>query len=662
MRSLSLALALAAGLAAADTAPPQTLIPRELLMGDPERANPQISPDGRRLAWLAPDANNVLQVWVKGLAQKDAEAVAFTHDKKRPIRIYGWTPDSQSLLYLQDADGDENFHLYGVELTTKNVRDFTPFEGVRAQFPFIVPRINDSVLVALNLRDRKFFDIYKLSLKTGALELDTQNTGDVKRYLFDSNLTVKGAVASTPEGGTELRVRDVPKGPWRSLIKVGLEENVDLIGFSLDGRSAFVTTSIDADTDRVVLKSLKTGVERALANSTRSDLLDLLWQPNQFNLQAAAFDVDGHKKWQSVDGVKSDFEFLEKLAPGDVSVISRDNSDQMWVVGYDDGTGAKYWLYDRRGHRGAPLFSSRPKLDAYTLSAPKPVSFTARDGTPLNGYLTTPMGQSGAGPMVLLVHGGPWARDQFGFSGLVQLLANRGYSVLQVEFRGSAGYGKRFLNLGNRQWGKTMQDDLTDSVQWAVQQNVADPKKVAIMGTSYGGYATLAGAAFTPELFQAGVDLCGPSNLFTLLATIPPYWATMRASFNKRMGNPDDAADKQLLTEESPLFSVEKIRIPLLIGQGANDPRVKPAEAEQVVAALEKQGLKATYVVYSDEGHGLSRPENRTDFYARAEAFLAQTLGGKFEPLPKDGKVPGSSAHLKVVGKAPDSAKTGARR
>jgi dipeptidyl aminopeptidase/acylaminoacyl peptidase len=266
--------------------------------------------------------------------------------------------------------------------------------------------------------------------------------------------------------------------------------------------------------------------------------------------------------------------------------------------------------------------------------------------------------------MVLLVHGGPWGRDFFGYSGAVQLLANRGYSVLQVEFRGSAGYGKRFLNLGNRQWGKTMQDDLTDAVQWAVEQNVADAKKVAIMGTSYGGYATLAGAAFTPELFQGGVDLCGPSNLFTLLATIPPYWATMRATFNKRIGNPDDKDDQRLLTDASPFFSADKIRIPLLIGQGQNDPRVKVAESEQVVSALEKQGQKATYVLYPDEGHGLSRPENRTDFYARAEQFLAQVLGGKFEPLPKEGRIPGSTAQLKVVGKAaaPESAKSGARR
>ncbi len=654
MKRLALAVVFVFRLAlAADagTSNGSALIPRELLLGDPERTSPQLSPDGRKLSWLAPDAHNVLQVWVKGLMQKDTEAQAVTREKKRPIRSYWWAPDSQQVLYLQDSDGDENFHLFGVDLASKNVRDYTPFDGVRAHATLSVPRITDAVLVPLNLRDRRYFDVYRLSLRTGALELDTQNPGDVDRFLIDSNLQVRGAVATLPDGGNELRVRDGAKLPWRSLIRAGVEENIDFFGFSLDGRSAFVTTSIDSDTERVVLKSLKTGVERPLANSPRSDVLDALWQPSQFSLQAVAFDVDGRKKWTSIEGVRSDLELLEKLNGGDFTVLSRDNADQLWVVQYDDGTGPRYWLYDRKNRRGALLFSARPKLDGLALAPMKPVSFPARDGTVVNGYLTVPNGAAGAGPMVLLVHGGPWGRDSFGFNGLAQLLANRGYAVLQVEFRGSTGYGKRFLNLGNKQWGRTMQDDLSDAVQWAVQQNVADPKKVAIMGGSYGGYATLAGAAFTPDLYQCGVDLVGPSNLFTLLATVPPYWATVKLMFNKRIGNPDDPADKQLLTDASPLFSVDRIHIPLLIGQGQNDPRVKVAESEQIFEALQKKGAAATYVLYPDEGHGMSRPENRIDFFARAEAFLAQQLGGRFEPLPKDGRIPGSTAVVKVAAK-----------
>ncbi len=347
MIRLPLAVALLCRLAFADaasTAGPAPLIPRQLLLGDAARTHPGLSPDGRKLAWLAPDEHGVLQVFVRGLTQKDELAQPATHDKKRPVRIYWWAPDSQQLLYLQDVEGDENFHLFGVELQGRNVRDYTPFEGVRADELISVPRFTDTVLVTLNLRDRRYFDVYKLSLKTGALELDTQNPGDVSRFVADSNLQVRGAVASTPDGGTELRVRDGVKLPWRSLMHVGVEENVDLVGFSLDGRSAFVTTSIDSDTERVVLKSLKTGVERQLAQSPRSDVVDMLWQPSQFSLQAVAFDADGRKKWTSIDGVRSDLELLEKLAPGDLSFESRDNTDQLWVVRFDDGTGARYFL------------------------------------------------------------------------------------------------------------------------------------------------------------------------------------------------------------------------------------------------------------------------------------------------------------------------------
>ncbi|MGZ6139574.1 MAG: alpha/beta hydrolase family protein, partial [Myxococcaceae bacterium] len=337
------------------------------------------------------------------------------------------------------------------------------------------------------------------------------------------------------------------------------------------------------------------------------------------------------------------------LARGFPEIVSRDRADRTWILAFHDAQGpTRFFSFDRTSLQGKFLFADRPKLESAGLPEMKPVQFPARDGLTLHGYLTRPVGATAAGPMVLLVHGGPWGRDSWRFDSYAQWLANRGYVVLQVNFRASTGYGRKFLNAGNRQWGKAMQTDLLDAVDWAVKEGVAEKGRVAIMGGSYGGYATLAAAAFTPDVFRCGVDIVGPSNLLTLLKSIPPYWKPMRAMFDRRIGNPDDPADKQLLESESPLFSADKIRMPLLIGQGANDPRVKQAESEQIVAALEKRGLGVTYVVYPDEGHGFARPENAMDFNARSEAFLAQYLGGRSEPMQGE-RIPGSTAVVKVI-------------
>jgi dipeptidyl aminopeptidase/acylaminoacyl peptidase len=471
----------------------------------------------------------------------------------------------------------------------------------------------------------------------------------------DTAFVVRGATALLHEGGRELRVRETAKSPWRALIAVGLEENVALLDFTEDGRSVTLTSSIDSDTERVVEKSLKTGSERQLAASEKSDVLATFSHPVKHQLRAVAFDLNGRAAWTTLDyNVKGDFEALGKALTGDFSVVSSDLADSKWVVLETRDVGARrYWLWDRKSRKAELLFSTQPRLDAFALQSMVPVSIPARDGLTLAGYLTRPDTSLKPGPLVLLVHGGPWSRTTWGFDGAAQLWANRGYAVLQVNFRGSTGYGKRFLNAGNRQWGLKMHDDLADAVAWAVKEGVADPRRVAISGASYGGYATLAALAFTPELFACGVDVVGPSNLFTLLATVPPYWAAQRGVFVKRMGDPDDAKDKDLLKAASPLFSAERIRAPLLIGQGANDPRVKPAEAEQLVAAMEKKGLPVTYVLYPDEGHGFVRPENRLDFLARAEAFLAKCLAGRAEPLPKEGKIPGSTGVVRVVARRP---------
>ena len=643
-------LALALLLAAAPLAAPPPLLPRELLLGNPERVAPKVSPDGKRLGWLAPDASGVLQVWVQPLPSGEAKAV--TREEKRPVRRWDWAEDDQTLLYLQDQAGDENFHLFAVDLATQNVRDLTPWQGVKADLVATSAKTPDQVVVTMNLRDRKAFDVHRVSLKTGAVELDTQNPGDVMEWTVDPAFVVRGATASTPEGGTELRVRDSAKAPWRSLVKVGLEEQVEFVGFALDGKGAYLTTSVSADTSRVVEKNLKSGAERLLAQHPASDVRQVLWQPWKHALQAASFEDGGRLKWTAIEGsVKGDLEALAQVQDADLTVVSRDRADATWLVAFRrDNAPTQYFTWARAAKKATFLFSQQPKLDGAALASMKPVSIAARDGLALPAFLSLPPGAEPKGlPMVLLVHGGPWSADTWGMNGLVQLLANRGYAVLQVNFRGSTGYGKRFLNAGNREWGKKMHDDLVDAVRWAVAQGTVDPAKVCIMGGSYGGYAALAGAAFTPEVFRCAVDIVGPSNLFTLLRSLPPYWSALRTMFFARIGNPELPADEPLLRSASPLFAADRMRIPLLIGQGANDPRVKQAESEQIVAALEKAGRGVTYVLYPDEGHGFARPENRLDFFARSEAFLAQQLGGRVEPLPKEGRLPGASAVVKTV-------------
>jgi dipeptidyl aminopeptidase/acylaminoacyl peptidase len=348
--------------------------------------------------------------------------------------------------------------------------------------------------------------------------------------------------------------------------------------------------------------------------------------------------------------VKADFEGIRKLSGGDFAVVNRDRADRTWLVAFTEDRGPiRYYSWDREGRKGTFLFVHQPKLEGLPLAEMKVVVVKARDGLEVNSYLTLPVGLAPKKlPLVLFVHGGPWARDHWGFNPMAQWFANRGYAVLQPNFRGSTGYGKKFLHAGDRQWGKKMHDDLLDAATWAVRQGVADPKRIAILGGSYGGYAALAGAAFTPDFFRCAVDIVGPSSIFTLIKTIPPYWVPMRALFDKRVGNVDDPKDQKLLEAASPLFSAGKIRIPLLIGQGANDPRVKQAESEQIVEAIEKNGGAATYVVYADEGHGFARPEDRIDFNARTEAFLAECLGGRAEPLAGE-RMPGSTAQVKVV-------------
>jgi dipeptidyl aminopeptidase/acylaminoacyl peptidase len=619
------------------------LIPRDVLFGNPDKAGPQISPDGKHLAYLAPDDKNVMQVWVRPLDKGDAKKV--TSDEKRGIRSYFWAHDGKHLLYLQDAGGDENFHLFAADLATAKTRDLTPFPGVRVQGVDLDKDHPDTVLVGLNKRTKAAFDMHRVTISTGEEKLDTENPGNVLGWTTDKDFVIRAATATNmKEGGYDLLVRAKPGDEWKTIKHWSMEEQGSAAGFGADANTLYVVGNHDANTMRLVKLDLATGKEEVVAEDKEYDIGGAMIDEKR-RVPLAVSVTRARTEWKVLDeSVRADFEALAKVRRGDFAVSSQTTDQSKWVVAYTADNGpVAYYLYDRPTKKAELLFVNNSKLEKVQLAETEPVSYKARDGLTVHGYLTKPLGVEAKNlPTVLLVHGGPWARDSWGFNPLAQFLANRGYAVLQVNFRGSTGYGKAFLNAGNREWAGKMHQDLLDAVEWIVKEGVADPKKVAIMGGSYGGYATLVGLTFTPEVFACGVDIVGPSNITTLLKTIPPYWAPMKALFAKRVGDPEK--EEAFLKERSPLFKVDAIQRPLLIGQGANDPRVKVAESDQIVDAMRKAGKPVEYVLYPDEGHGFVRPENRLHFFAVTEQFLAKHLGGRAEPV---GEIKGHSGQVK---------------
>lgn len=604
-------------------------IPLEVLFGNPERTMPRVDPEGKRLAYLAPH-EGVLNVWVRTIGGKDDKVV--TRDTKRGITQYFWAEDNVHLVYLQDRDGDENWHIYAVNLNSMEIRDLTPFEGIHAQIVETNPDFPDEILVALNIRDRRFHDVYKIRLQSGREELVVENPGDVLSWVADHKLQIRGCLLQTEDGGFHIKVRDDINEEWRPLVTWTQEEGFpEIYGFAPGGQSIYLGDPRDWNSTRLVELSCASGEISVIAQDMEYDVDGVLIHPTKHYLQAVAFYRD-RREWIAIDErVKGDFQAIQTVNSGDFVILSRNKEDTVWLVSFtQDNHPVSYYSYDRDTGKATFLFTSRPELDKYLLAHMKPIVLEARDGLTLHGYLTLPPGiPSKSLPMVLNVHGGPWGRDVWGLHPEAQWLADRGYACLQINYRGSTGYGKKFLNAGNREWGAKMQDDLTDAVNWAVSQGIADPKRVAIYGGSYGGYAALAGAAFTPDVFACSVDMVGPSSIVTLIRSFPPYWTPMKNVFIKRVGDPDE--EEEFLRSRSPLFSADKIRIPLLIAQGANDPRVTRIESEQIVEALKRNGRDVEYLLYPDEGHGLVRPENRLHFYRAMENFLAKYLGGRVE-------------------------------
>jgi len=598
------------------------LIPRELIFGNPVKASPRLSPDGTLLGFLAPDSNNVLNVYIQKIGSKEAPQQV-TDDKKRGIRSFMWQYDGQHILYTQDRDGDENWHLYQTDIATRSSRDLTPFENVHAGIDAYEPQFPDQMLITLNRRDPELMDVYRLDLATGELKLDTENPGGVFGWTADHQLQVRASQKYLQDGTMSISVRDTIDAPWRQILAIAPDEtDGGVIGFTPDDKGLLLLSSVGNNTSRLVALDIATGKTTVLAEDARFDISGVMQHPVTDALEAYSVEAERYELRALDPDVAADFTFLSEALQAPFVVTSTDLQNQRWIVVVStDLSPGRYYSYSRATRQIDFLFSSKPDLEKYQLSKMTPISFLAQDGMQLHGYLTLPVGSKPERlPTVLMVHGGPWSRDTWGFSPGVQWLANRGFAVLQVNFRGSTGYGKRYCNAGNREWGGRMHQDLLDGKSWLIEQGIADPARVAIFGGSYGGYATLAALAFTPDEFCCGVDVVGPSNLITLLETFPPYWSPLKARTDIRLGSLEN--DGEFLRERSPLFKAHQIKRPLLIAQGANDPRVKQAESDQIVAAMRKNKQPVEYMLFQDEGHGFSRPENRLKFYEAAEAFL----------------------------------------
>lgn len=662
MKRFSILLLLPAAYSLHAELPP--LIPRKILFGNPARADPKISPDGSQLTWLAPDKNGVLNVWESTIDGTEPHPI--TNETHSPVHWYFWAADGKHILYLHDNNGDEIDHLFSVDLTNDIVRDLTPFRGVRAQNVLTDSHYPKTLLVALNLRDRAAFDMHRVDLETGAISLGATNPGDVLTWKTDKNFVIRAATAFDGKTGrTIIRVRDGADKPWRDLVVMPFERalfagevvNGSLIaGFDPDGKGLLIDSALHSDKGRLVRVDLQDGRELGVvAEDPRCDVAyssasrlgaepSVLFHPVTSAVQAVEFEYTT-SHWVFLDPqMEADFAKISHEVAGFINVISRDQADRKWIIAADRSDApASYYVFDRKTKKLTLLYNENSALQRYTLATKKPVIIKARDGLEMVSYLTTPPGVEAKNlPLVLLIHGGPWDRDHDDYEPEVQFLANRGYAVLQVNYRGSTGFGIDFFNAGNLQYGRGTQQDLYDAVQWAIDQNVADPKRIAAMGGSMGGFATLLALEMRPDLFACGVDVAGPTDEATSFRSAPSYWSNIMMRWRRRGGDFDH--DEALNRKVSPLYHVDKIRAPLLIGQGKNDPRVPIATINTMVAALRKAKREVTYVVYPDEGHGFARPENQFDFYGRVEEFLVKYLGGRAEPRKK---IAGTTAELR---------------
>lgn len=641
-----LALSLVACLSAttARAGSPTKLIPRHVLFGNPDKSSVQLSHDGKKLSYIAP-VNGVLNVWVGPVDNPDA-AKPVTNDTYRGIRSYFWAYTNDHVIYLQDKGGDENFHIYSVNLKSGKEIDLTPFDGARGGVVEVSKDYPTDILVSVNNRNPQLMDVHRVNITNGERKVIYENNEGYVGFLTEDDMKLHFAVKMTPDGGSQI-FRMTDGGDWTLFTTIGASDSMTTSPLGLDDsqQHLYMLDSRDRNTAALKKVNIETGEAEMMAQNNKADIQGIIGHPTKNTIQAVQATFT-RREWQILDpSIKADLTYLENLVDGEFNIGSRTLDDNHWIVVYvmDDGP-VRYYHYDRQNKKAKFLFTNRESLEDVKLAKMHPTVVDSRDGYKLVCYYTLPPWvdededgkPSEALPMVLLVHGGPWGRDNWGYNPMHQWLANRGYAVMSVNFRGSTGLGKEFINAGNFEWAGKMHDDLLDAVDWAVKNKIAQQDKVGIMGGSYGGYATLVGLTYTPKKFACGVDIVGPSNLVTLLNTIPPYWKPMLDIFTKRVGDHRTEEGRKLLEERSPLNYVNRIERPLLIGQGANDPRVKQSESDQIVEAMQKNEIPVSYVLFPDEGHGFARPENRMSFNAVTEAFLSKHLGGRFEPMSED--------------------------
>lgn len=668
------------------------LIPRSIIFGNPDKIGVKTSPDGKHTTFIAPQ-NGVLNVFL-AKDNKIDKAQAITNDTHRGIRQYFWSYDNKHIIYAQDKDGDENEHLFRVDIESGEIVDVTPLSGAKAGVVGVSKKFPDHILVMLNDRRKDLFDLYLLNLKDGKLQLIYQN--DIYMNIdVDNDFQMRFASQTTPDGGVrfdmfekqengipylieqiangaskeeiEAAVKTIQEASKSEFIQIQPEDvyTTSIVGFSQDYNKVYMVDSRGQDKASLYKIDTQTKEKELIFKSDKADVSGLIQNPDTKELEAITWTYAKDEMKFLDQKVESIFKKVQLQSDGEIQITSRSVDDKTWTMAVtSDVAPPKYFRVNTETEDVQFLFSGQSSLTSYKLSPMYPVVIKARDGLELVSYLTLPkelktsvkvsdndivteIKTDKKVPLILYVHGGPTARDQWGLDKVHQWLADRGYGVLSVNYRGSTGFGKDFINAGNGEWSRKMHDDLIDAADWTVSNGITSQDSIGIMGGSYGGYAALVGLTFTPDFFKCGVDIVGPSNLVTLLESIPPYWAPYIENLNRKTGgNINTEEGKKELLDRSPITKVDEIKKPLLIGQGANDPRVKQAESDQIVKAMEEKNIPVIYALYPDEGHGFARPENRMSFFTLTEYFLHNILGGELEPVSNDFK--GSSLEIKA--------------
>ncbi len=631
MRTRIISLLIAASIFIFGCAPQEEqprIIPMKDFFRNPESAVFELSPDGSHLAFLKPWENR-LNVHVQKIGEE--EATRITSATERDIAGYFWANNNR-IAYVQDTAGDENFRFYAVSIDGSDLKELTPFEKVRVELIDGLKNDDEHMLISMNKRDARLYDAYRINIDTGKMNMIAQNPGNIVGWQTDHDGNLRIAVTSDGVNQSVL-YRDTEKDNFQTLITTNFKESMSPLFFTFDNKNLYVASNIDRDKTAIYEYDIKNKKQtKLLYEHPEVDVVGLLKSDKRKKITGVTYTIDKRHYHFFDDERKTLQEGLEERLPGyEIEIVSRSKDERKVLVRtYSDRSLGSYYYFNRDTNDFKKLVDISPWLNEDELSEMKPITYKSQDGLTIHGYLTVPKGLKAKNlPVVVNPHGGPWARDTWGYRSEVQFLANRGYAVLQVNFRTSTGYGRKFWEAGFKQWGLAIQDDITDGVHWLIDQGIADPERIGIYGGSFGGYATLAGVAFTPDLYACGVDYVGVSNLFTLLKTIPPYWEPMREMLYEMVGHPEK--DKELYERVSPLFHADKITVPMLVAQGANDPRVNIQESDQIVEALKKRGIDVEYMVKENEGHGFRNEENRFDFYRAMEKFLGKHLGGRVE-------------------------------